>query len=65
MLSNAPKTKVDFQHVAADGDLVFLHVKAQNLDGKDMALVDIFRLSSSSPFISPVRVILLQCPTLL
>lgn len=46
MLSNAPKTKVDFQHVAADGDLVFLHVKARNFNGKDMALVDIFRLKN-------------------
>lgn len=46
LLSHAPKTKVDFQHVAADGDLVFLHVKAKNFDGKDMALVDIFRLKN-------------------
>lgn len=46
LLSNAPKTKVDFQHVAADGDLVFLHVKAKNFNGKDMALVDIFRLKN-------------------
>ena len=46
LLSHAPKIKVDFQHVAADGDLVFLHVKAKNFDGKDMALVDIFRLKN-------------------
>lgn len=46
LLSNAPKTKVDFQHIAADGDLVFLHIKAKNSAGKDMALVDIFRLKN-------------------
>jgi predicted SnoaL-like aldol condensation-catalyzing enzyme len=45
-LSNTPKTKVDFQHVAADGDLVFLHIKSKNSEGKDMALVDIFRLKN-------------------
>ena len=46
LLSNAPKTKVDFQHVAADGDLVFLHVRAKNFNGKDMAIVEIFRLKN-------------------
>ena len=46
LLNNAPKTKVDFQHVAADGDLVFLHVRAKNFNGKDMAIVEIFRLKN-------------------
>ncbi len=46
LLANGPKTKIDFRHVAADGDLVFLHIKAKNFDGKDMALVDIFRLKN-------------------
>jgi predicted SnoaL-like aldol condensation-catalyzing enzyme len=43
-LSNQPKTKVDFQKVAADGDLVFLHIKSKSSSGKDLSLIDIFRL---------------------
>ena len=43
-LSNQPKSKVDFQKVAADGDLVFLHIKTKSFSGKDASLIDIFRL---------------------
>jgi len=43
-LANQPKTKVDFQKVAADGDLVFLHIKSKSISGKDLSLIDIFRL---------------------
>jgi len=40
---NAPKDTVDFQRVAADGDLVFLHIKSE-MGGKTVAIVDIFRI---------------------
>ncbi len=40
---NAPKTQVDFQKVAADGDLVWLHIKTQFGD-KTVSVVDIFRI---------------------
>lgn len=42
-LKDAPKTKVDFQHVIAEDDLVVLHIKDVN-NGKVTAIVDIFRL---------------------
>lgn len=42
---DAPKEKVDFQHVAADGDLVFLHVKSKS-GPKVRAIVDIFRIEN-------------------
>lgn len=42
---DAPKEKVDFQHVAADGDLVFLHVRS-SLGPKIRAVVDIFRIEN-------------------
>ena len=45
-LANQPKTKVDFQKVVADGDLVFLHIKTKGPSGKDMSLVDMFRLKN-------------------
>ena len=41
---DAPKEKIDFLRVAADGDLVFLHLKTKGDTGKDAAVVDIFRL---------------------
>jgi predicted SnoaL-like aldol condensation-catalyzing enzyme len=44
--TNQPKTKVDFQKVAADADLVFLHIKAKGPSGRDISLVDIFRLKN-------------------
>jgi predicted SnoaL-like aldol condensation-catalyzing enzyme len=43
-LANQPKSTVDFQKVAADGDLVFLHIKTKSNSGKDVSLIDIFRL---------------------
>jgi predicted SnoaL-like aldol condensation-catalyzing enzyme len=43
-LANQPKTKVDFQKVAADGDLVFLHIKSKSFSGKYISLIEIFRL---------------------
>jgi len=42
---DAPKEKIDFQHVAADGDLVFLHVR-NNSGPKVRAIVDIFRIEN-------------------
>ena len=45
-IANQPKTQVDFQKVVADGDLVFLHIKTKNFSGKDVSLVDIFRLKN-------------------
>ena len=42
---DAPKEKVDFQHVGADGDLVYLHTR--RLSGpKVRAIVDIFRIEN-------------------
>lgn len=42
--AGAPKEKVDIPHVAADGELVFLHVRAKNPKGGFQAIVDIFRV---------------------
>ena len=39
----APKDTVDFQRVAADGDLVILHIRS-TFGGKTRAIVDIFRI---------------------
>lgn len=43
----APKEKVDIPHVAADGDLVFLHVRGKNQQGELQAIVDIFRVKNN------------------
>ncbi len=40
----APKTKVDIQRIAAEDDLVFIHVKNINPDGSLESVIDIFRL---------------------
>lgn len=40
----APKTKVDIQHIAAEDDLVFIHIKNSNPDGSLKSTIDIFRL---------------------
>ncbi|MBZ4191868.1 ester cyclase [Niabella beijingensis] len=40
----APKTTIDVQHAAAEGDLVFLHLKNKKPDGRITSTVDIFRL---------------------
>jgi predicted SnoaL-like aldol condensation-catalyzing enzyme len=46
-LKDVPKGKVDFQHIAADGDLVFLHVKTHGATGKITAIVEIFRVKDN------------------
>lgn len=43
-LKGTPKTKVDVQHIGAEGDLVFLHVKNVLPDGKLQSVIDIFRI---------------------
>ena len=40
----APKTNIDVQHIAAENDLVFLHIKNTNPDGSLVSTIDIFRL---------------------
>lgn len=40
-----PKTKVDIKRVAADGDLVWLHLRSKTT-GTDRAIVDIFRVEN-------------------
>lgn len=40
----AEKVKVDIQHVAAEGDLVFVHIKNKNKDGSLKSTMDIFRM---------------------
>lgn len=45
--AGAPKEKVDIPRVAADGDLVFLHVRAKNAKGGLQAIVDIFRVKNN------------------
>lgn len=39
-----PKTKVDVQRIASDGDLVFIHIKNKKPDGSLISTIDIFRL---------------------
>ncbi|HTJ50060.1 MAG TPA: ester cyclase [Cyclobacteriaceae bacterium] len=46
-LKDVPKGKVDFQHIAADGDLVFLHVKTYGATGKTTAIVEIFKVKDN------------------
>lgn len=43
---DAPKTRIDVQQSAAEGDLVFLHIKNTNSDGSLNSTVDIFRLEN-------------------
>jgi predicted SnoaL-like aldol condensation-catalyzing enzyme len=43
---DAPKSKVDFQHTASEGDLVYLHIKSVGADGKITAIMDIFRVKN-------------------
>jgi len=45
-LKDTPKGKVDIQHVAADGDLVFLHVKTYGQTGKITAITEIFKVKN-------------------
>jgi predicted SnoaL-like aldol condensation-catalyzing enzyme len=42
---DAPKEKVDIQRIAADGDLVYLHVRSK-MGNKTMAVMDIFRIEN-------------------
>lgn len=44
LFANAPKTKVDVRRAAAEGDLVWLHVRTVMPDGRPTAIVDIFRV---------------------
>ena len=39
----APKTKIDIQHLSADGDLVYIHTKSKMGD-KTNSVIDIFRI---------------------
>ncbi|HEX3010265.1 MAG TPA: ester cyclase, partial [Bacteroidales bacterium] len=41
----APKEKIDIRRIAADGDLVFLHIRGKAGD-KARAIVDIFRIEN-------------------
>lgn len=38
------KTKIDVQHIAAEKDLVFIHLKNKNPDGSLKSTIDIFRI---------------------
>ena len=38
-----PKTTIDVQHIASDGDLVFIHLRNKNPDGSLKSTIDIFR----------------------
>jgi predicted SnoaL-like aldol condensation-catalyzing enzyme len=40
---NAPKEKIDIQHIGAYGDLVFIHLKS-HMGSKTVSVIDIFRL---------------------
>lgn len=41
-----PKTKIDVQHIAAEKDLVFIHLKNKNPDGSLKSTIDIFRIEN-------------------
>lgn len=41
----APKEKINIQHLAADSDLVFIHLKS-NMGGKTASVIDIFKLKN-------------------
>lgn len=43
---NAPKTKIDIQHIGADGDFVYLHTRSK-MGEKTMSVVDIFRIENN------------------
>ena len=46
MFASAPKGKPDVRKVAADGDLVWLHVRGQFGPGPASSVVDIFRVKN-------------------
>jgi len=41
----APKTRIDIQHLSADGDLVYIHTKSKTGD-KVSSVIDIFRIEN-------------------
>jgi predicted SnoaL-like aldol condensation-catalyzing enzyme len=41
----APKEKIDIQHIAADGNLVFIHLRS-NMGGKVNSVIDIFKVEN-------------------
>ncbi|SHH48181.1 Predicted SnoaL-like aldol condensation-catalyzing enzyme [Chryseolinea serpens] len=43
---NAPKEKIDIQHLSADGDLVYIHTKSTQ-GGKTASIIDIFRVKDN------------------
>lgn len=43
---NAPKEKIDIQHIGADGNLVFLHTRSHRGE-KTMSVIDIFRVENN------------------
>lgn len=45
-LKDAPKKKVDVQHIAAEGDLVFIHIRNVLPDEKIQSVIDIFRIEN-------------------
>jgi predicted SnoaL-like aldol condensation-catalyzing enzyme len=40
---NAPKEKIDIQHIGADGDMVFIHLK-NHMGTKIVSVVDMFKI---------------------
>ena len=42
---DAPKTKIDIQHIGADGDFVYLHTRSKMGD-KVYSIIDIFRIEN-------------------
>jgi predicted SnoaL-like aldol condensation-catalyzing enzyme len=40
----APKTQIDIQHISADGDLVYIHLK-NKMGDKTSSVIDIFRIA--------------------
>ncbi len=42
---NAPKERIDIQHIAADSDLVFIHTKSHE-GTKLISVIDIFRIKN-------------------
>ena len=42
---DAPKTKIDIQHIGADGDFVYIHTRSKMGD-KVFSVIDIFRIEN-------------------
>jgi predicted SnoaL-like aldol condensation-catalyzing enzyme len=43
--AGAPKEKIDIQHISADGDLVFIHLRTK-MGGKVFSVIDVFRIEN-------------------